>query len=374
MAGKSKDHKDKNRTGKMTPYDAKVAGTFSEKPRKKKSPPRKPTPEENRANNRAAYDVAHEMSQVRRLIPLFKQDLEAMNKGKVGRPYLYPNAMVMWMMGLLSGFDGGLRAISGFCEGMLEPYGLHAPSPSRLMERANELSETHSLEVPKELRERYGDHIYALYVNPDVTDRVRRVGVDGSGLALENANRWRLKKWRKGPKHKGWMHFHVLCDVDSGEILAFILADETVGDAPQLTHLVDEAIRVGHRISTVYADNAYCSDDIWIHLCNDHGLRFVTCFKVNTAPRNNGCAARGEAAQEWCNMPYDEWLEASGYGTRWKCECVFSDFKRIFPETITSRTREGICRQVIFRTVYFNRYKKTRAHIMGVTGNGVVLA
>ena len=211
-------------------------------------------------------------------------------------------------------------------------------------------------------------------VSSNVSERPRRVGIDASGLALSSINRWRTKKWKTEVKDRGWLHLHVLSDVDTGEFIAFAITDESVGDAPILKYLVEEALKKGHRLEVVYADGAYCSDENWIYLCSEKKLRFVTSFKVNTAPTNNGCLARGEAARLWCSLPYDEWVKESGYGTRWKCECTFSDFKRLFPEVVTARSQIGMIRQVICRIDFHNMYKETRARIMGTTGNGIAVA
>ncbi len=148
---------------------------------------------------------------------------------------------------------------------------------------------------------------------------------------------------------------------------------QVVGDAPLLRTLVSTAAEKGHMFDTVYADGAYASDDNWIFLCRENRYGFITSFKVNTAPTINNCFARGKVARLWCSLPYDEWVKISGYGTRWKCECVFSDFKRIFPETVTARTIKGIVLQVTSRVNLFNEYKELRANITGITGNGVVL-
>lgn len=182
------------------------------------------------------------------------------------------------------------------------------------------------------------------------------------------------EKWQTSPKNRGWLVLHALCDVDTGEILAYAITDETVGDAPMLRVLVEAATEKGHVFDKLYADGAYSSDENWILLCRERKIGFVTSFKSNTRPTNNGSVARGEAARLWCSLTYDEWVKASGYGVRWKCECVFSDLKRLFPETITAMSNNGILRQLCSRIEVFNRYKITRAGIMGVTGNGVTVA
>lgn len=358
----------------MTPHDVKVAGTFAEKPAIAKAEPRKPTQEEMKANNNAMLELTRNIGDLTIWKPIFEEDLKRMNEGKVGRPFLYSDALIIWMMTVLTAVDGKFDTVAGLFQGILRFAGIAAPSPTRLLERANYLTTEYISKPCKELSERYGSSIYTMGASSNVTERPRRVGIDASGLALSSINRWRTKKWKTEVKDRGWLHLHVLSDVDTGEFIAFAITDESVGDAPILKYLVEEALKKGHRLEVVYADGAYCSDENWIYLCSEKKLRFVTSFKVNTAPTNNGCLARGEAARLWCSLPYDEWVKESGYGTRWKCECTFSDFKRLFPEVVTARSQIGMIRQVICRIDFHNMYKETRARIMRTTGNGIVVA
>ena len=60
---------------RMTPYDVKVKGTFAEPPKKVKLPPRKPTSEEQRANNIAPVEFSRESASVGNWIPLFRKEL-----------------------------------------------------------------------------------------------------------------------------------------------------------------------------------------------------------------------------------------------------------------------------------------------------------
>lgn len=55
---------------------------------------------------------------------------------------------------------------------------------------------------------------------------------------------------------------------------------------------------------------------------------------------------------------------------RGKYKCVFSDLKRIFPETVAARSEAGMIRQMFAMITFFNSYEKRRAIKMGVTDNG----
>ncbi len=333
------------------------------------------TPEESRANNHAMQSLgAVCMDQMLNWKGIMESDLEEKNKGKVGRPFRFSDVMIIAIMSLLASTNGTFRYIAGFARSYFESIGLKSPSPSRLLERANILLEEWFTEPDPEIRRLYGDRILAVRADPHVSERVRRCGIDSTGISMSCINRWRRKKWGTGAEDRGWLKLHVLCDTDSGEVLAYAITDETVGDSRLLKVLVKAALSKGHLIDTVYADNAYCSTENWAFVCQESGMGFVTSFRVNTNPRSRGCLARGEAARLWCSLPYDEWKDVSGYGTRWKCECIFSDFKRIFPENVTAASTAGIIRQLAWRLEIFGEYKRIRANMMGVTGNGVVIS
>ena len=72
-------------------------------------------------------------------------------------------------------------------------------------------------------------------------------------------------------------------------------------------------------------------------------------------------------------MTYSEYTRTTGYSRRWKSEGVFSDFKEIFPERIRATSKRGAVAVVWGRIRAFNKYKRMRAKIIGITGNGVVI-
>lgn len=203
------------------------------------------------------------------------------------------------------------------------------------------------------------------------SSRVRRVGIDSSGLNLSSIFQYREYKWRAKKKYRGWLKIHCLFDVDSGEVLAYILTDETVGDSPMLPQLLELASMAGYKMDVCYADAAYSGIENWKAVCWCHDMTFVTPFKCNTNTKSYGCMEMGEAKKMWHELPYEKWLEISGYGIRWKAECGFSDLKRVAGENIRARTYQGMVREVFGKMVAFNYHKQVRANILEVTGNGV---
>lgn len=124
----------------MTPHDVKVAGTFAQKPAIAKAEPRKPTQEEMKANNNAMLELTRNIGDLTIWKPIFEEDLKRMNEGKVGRPFLYSDALIIWMMTILTAVDGKFDTVAGLFQGILRFAGIATPSPTRLLERANYLT------------------------------------------------------------------------------------------------------------------------------------------------------------------------------------------------------------------------------------------
>ena len=133
---------------------------------------------------------------VRAYVPEFREDLARMNEGKVGRPYEYSDALVFWLLTAMTLFNSDYRCAVGFFGPVLRYMGVRVPSYTRFLERCHALAEEHLLEDGCDVKRRYGDGVLSVYVSPYVTDRVRRVGVDSSGLSLSCPNRWRGRKWK----------------------------------------------------------------------------------------------------------------------------------------------------------------------------------
>lgn len=374
MTGRSSARKYLKGTRRMTPYDVRAAGTFAETRPPERPPARGPTPEERHADNYAKVELGRRIGRVRELVPAFEEELAEMNRGKVGRPFEFADGLILWMMSLMTVVNGDYRLIAGLAESVLGAFGVAAPSYTRFLERCHMLCEDHLLAEDSRIRRTYGGGVLSLRVYPDVIDRVRRAGVDSTALNLSCANLWRRTKWGSSTRNRGWLHFHVLADLDTGEVIAYAVTDESVGDAPMLRLLVDEAAEAGHRIGRIYADGAYSTDANWIHLTRENGYEFVTSFRSNTVPRKKGCEARGLAAELWCGTPYHVWTRMTGYHFRWKSETVFSDFKEMFLETVSATSVQGMMGEAGAKVRAFNDYKKGRAELLKVTGNGVTVA
>ena len=340
---------------------------------------RKPTETETHANNYSKKDTMIRARDTVSWLRIFRDELSLMNRRKIGRPFEYTNSMIVWILLLLGLNNMDWRmATSDACgqfedlrrHGVLHRYGLQDvsfPDFTTVFRRARRLF-AESL-VAENGRD---DKILSSSVSPNVKKRCRPGAVDSTGFNLSNTNLWRKSKWGVGPAFRGWIKMHALVDVDTDEIIAYILTTDRMGDNTAFRMLTDLAFAGGHVMSAVYADSAYEAKDNWRD-SEERGYTLVVKFKSNCNGRSNGCMARGEAAREYLSMPYDEWRRKTKYGRRWKAECTFSDFKRLIGETVAAVTDTGISLEMFIKTMAFNFYKDVRAQVLGVTGNGVVV-
>ena len=105
--------------------------------------------------------------------------------------------------------------------------------------------------------------------------------------------------------------------MDTGEIIAFAITDKDVGDSPLMIPLLETAVAAGHRIGKVYADGAYSSVENFEYVCGKLKARFVTSFKVNTKPVNDGSRHRGGCGQAVVQPAVAQWVKVSGMESNW---------------------------------------------------------
>ena len=154
--------------------------------------------------------------------PSSDRELEGMNMNKNGRPYSYPDTVIMSI--------AGIRAIHGplpyrMCQGMAESAlgEEDAPDHVTLWRRIN------AMEIRQEgniTTVRNGNDVLCLI--PDAT-----------GLAPATRSDWIHHKHRKA---RGFIKLSVMINQETREILAFRVTDERKGDSSQFNGLVDDSL------------------------------------------------------------------------------------------------------------------------------------
>ncbi|NLD31494.1 MAG: IS5 family transposase [Trichococcus flocculiformis] len=334
--------------------------------KKRKNRVRKTEFRETKANNEASVRTNSRIFNIKTWIHVIEDELREMNSKKRGRPYAYCMSMMLWLVYVVGyNRDTTFRKAAGIAEGILGSHGIEAPHYSTVFRRLRSLWTAVS--------DSKDGKILSSYVRPKTGSRKHRIAVDSTGLNLSKTTLWRENKWGTGPKRRGWLKLHAAIDIDSGEILAYVLTDDRTGDNTVFISLIKMILSEGYDVNIVFADNAYEAIDNWKFL-HERKIKFVVKFRSNTIGVSRGCMARGESAQLWIREGEDKWKELTGYGMRWKAECAFSDFKRLAAETISATGALGMAVEVLIKIHAYNLHKRIRADIIGITGNNIYVA
>jgi len=284
-----------------------------------------------------------------------KDALEEMNRGRRGRPFLYSDAMVEWAMTLKAAMRLQYRQASGLMMFLLDIAGLEPIKRSQLCERGRHLAEMRS-DTLIPATGVLASGAACSNIRKDIT-----VAIDASGLRLSAAGRWRMKR-HNDKDVSGWMKLHVAVDTATNEMLAFVITTEAVGDNTCFRMLADLMEEGGFDVKKVLADAAYTDKDNW-NLMKERGIEFIANLKKNSSGRFRGCSSRGLQALRRIEIGEHAWKVEVGYGIRWKVECTFSDFKRLFGDMLTCRKPKWMAFELLWRVRAHNVYKDMLADL-----------
>ena len=294
-------------------------------------------------------------------------DLEVMNGGKVGHPYVYTDAMIIWAMTIRIALGTSYRMAEGILNSFLDDKGYRNISHAQFMARCKDLMAS-GPSGRKDLDERilaFG----ACDVRP--LEEAVTVAIDSTGLSLSRFGGWLAYKWNK-KSYVGWIKLHVAVNVDTNEILAYVITDEKMGDVSCIGLLMEQVMGKGHKVAKLLADAAYDKKAVWKEY-DSKGIRVV--ININSsqigkhAPdrpsriRAYGCWVRANEMKRILEVGKDQWRIETGYGMRWKVECTFSDLKRLFGEVLRARTRLTDVAETLQKVRVLNIYKGIRQSV-----------
>ncbi len=149
------------------------------------------------------------------------EELEKMNRKKVGAPYRYPESMFLAMAAIRCLTGASYEALEGLARQALGDDG--TPRHAQICRRIN------GIKV---------DICEGMVIASSSKCAVR-MATDSSGLQRNDRGEWITKKWKL---KRGFVRVHMLVDVDTHHVLALKVTDEKTGDAPVFETLVTEAV------------------------------------------------------------------------------------------------------------------------------------
>ena len=238
-----------------------------------------------------------------RFLGTWLEETKAMNCGKVGNPYLYPNSMIEFLAVLHSkGFD--YRALEGVMRALSKNM-LPFPviSYSQISRRVN------ALEIA------FGDRI--------PSDGI--VACDGTGIKVSNRGDWIRKKWKV---KRGWIKV-VILGTTSGEVVDVRVGDENLDERKAGRGMLRK-----NKPRKAIADGLHDCKETF-DLCDKLNIETAIKIRKNASTKARGNSARKKEVIRYKELGYEGWCQETQYGLRWPAsEGIFSAVKRMFGESV----------------------------------------
>ena len=260
----------------------------------------------------------------------YDKELEAMNRGKEGRPFTLTHSHIRFLAVVRYLFDMPYRQLEGFARA------LH-----RLVPRLP--SGDYS-----GLRRRILGLDLAPYEHLREVDEPIAIAVDSTGIKVHRAGGW---VERKHGKRNRYVKVHFAVNVETGEVVAMEVTTDDTHDSKALASLVKQSEEHG-RVVRLYGDGAYDSSEIYEALAS-RGIEAVIKPRGSSRP-DTPSPARRRVVREYLSLGHDAWAGLKGYGRRWMVETVYSTFKRAFGEHCAARTFRNIVKELVAKATIYN--------------------
>ena len=263
----------------------------------------------------------------------WENELNQMNLGKRGAPYLFPNSLIE-LQAVWHAKNITCRMIEGMTRRLAEfgkvPYYNDYSTANR---RINKL--TCKLVVPD------GNNLTLFS--------------DGTGLQVVESGEYLREKY--GKKNRRWIQVIILGDPKTKEPVSFevnIIQDSELDSAKrQLAELRNKKVP----ISQFGGDGSYDEIALWNWLIYNGIEPIIKPDKNAIVP--SGSRERDKNVLERNDLGYDLWSREHGYGHRWPAtEGIFSAVKRIFGEQIHARSEKGMIQEAKIKFWAYQRMKR----------------
>ncbi|MCW4038730.1 MAG: IS5 family transposase [Candidatus Bathyarchaeota archaeon] len=260
----------------------------------------------------------------------YDKELEAMNRGKEGRPFTLTHSHIRFLAVVRYLFDMPYRQLEGFARA------LH-----RLVPRLP--SGDYS-----GLRRRILGLDLAPYEHLREVDEPIAIAVDSTGIKVHRAGGW---VERKHGKRNRYVKVHFAVNVETGEVVAMEVTTDDAHDSKALASLLEQSEEHG-RVVRLYGDGAYDSSEIYEALAS-RGIEAVIKPRGSSRP-DTPSPARRRVVREYLSLGHDAWAGLKGYGKRWMVETVYYTFKRAFGEHCVARTFRNIVKELVAKATIYN--------------------
>lgn len=273
----------------------------------------------------------------------WREELEAMNSDKLGRPYEFPNSYISFLAFVKVGFDIPYRTLEGITR--------------ELEEWVRFVEEMHYTHMRRRILSSMKGKKPSDLISKDADgDEPMTVIADSTGLSVSNKGSYIEDAWKK--EKRKYVKLHMLADKKTGKVKGFRVTSEKTGDNAKFVPLVREVSK-RRKVAKVYADAAYDARKNF-NLLEEIGAEPAIKLKKGASLKTLGSPSRRQEVLMLDALGYEGWKSVREYGKRWLVEITFSAFKRVLGETLRARTFLGQKAEASLKVMLYNRFLSIR--------------
>jgi transposase len=276
----------------------------------------------------------------------WREELDAMNQEKLGRPFEFPNSYISFLSFVKVGFDIPYRTLEGITR--------------ELSEYVRFVEEMHYTHMRRRILASMKGKKPADLIEKDADgDEPMTIIADSSGLSVSNKGSYIEDAWKR--EKRKYVKLHILADKKTGKIKGFRVTSEKTGDNAKFVPMVKEVAsrKKGRKVAKVYADAAYDARKNF-NLLREIGAEPAIKLRKNTSLKLMGSRSRRDEAIMLDALGYEGWKSVKEYGKRWLVEIVFSSFKRVLGEALRGRTFLSQKAEASLKVMLYNRFLSIR--------------
>ena len=272
-------------------------------------------------------------------------ELDRMNEGKKGKPFVFPNSFILIIGYIRYSFHLPYRQTEGIIKATGKRLPSKSPSYGHICKRINRLY----IDIKRDKADDGDDYII--------------VSIDSTGIKVTNRGQWMSEKWNKQNK-RGYLKIHVAVDIKTKEILALEVTDEKIHDGKILRKLVNHVLDSSNsrgpnkiKIKSVLADGAYDSNTNFRYLEDKKIKPGIKVRKNSVVSPKNYRLRNKEAIRQTKDLL--KWKKKSKYGYRWMAETTFSSIKRMFGEHTLATRFQNMVKEMMIKVSLYNLFRRT---------------
>jgi hypothetical protein len=274
----------------------------------------------------------------------WREELDAMNAEKLGRPFEFPNSYISFLSFVKVGFDIPYRTVEGIVREL-----------SEYIRFVEEMHYTHMRR--RILASMKGKKPSEIIGAADADgDEPMTVIADSSGLSVSNKGSYIEDRWKK--EKRKYVKLHILADKKTGKIKGFRVTSEKTGDTKKFVPMVREVSKK-RKVAKAYADAAY-DDRKNFNLLDEIGAEPAIKLRRNASLKALGSPLRRQEAIMLDALGYEGWKQVRDYGKRWLVEITLSAFKRVLGDTLRARKFLSQKAEASLKVALYNRFLSIR--------------